>query len=112
MSNLTQRAANKRAPKAVKYRKWSREEVALVELLHSQGRSYSEIACGIGVSRSAISSLFNNRISPKLRPRQNDMRWRVKQLIMSDYPCREAARITGADVALAQEVFDEFWGVA
>ena len=92
-------------------RNWSPEAVALVERLHRQGRTYSQIACNLGVGKGAISGLFRTRIKGETLASLDVLQWRIKQLLLSDYSCRDAAEICNCDVSVAYEVFDEIWEI-
>lgn len=102
MSSLKQR-------KAVRYKKWSKGDVAMVEALLTRGLSYKQVAANLGITRNMVSSLVSHRIRPQATNEKQNARWRLKQLLTADYLCREAAEIVGCDVSLAHEVFDELW---
>ncbi|MEM9085330.1 MAG: hypothetical protein AAGB23_05355 [Pseudomonadota bacterium] len=89
-------------------RSWTSQEVALVERLHQQGRSYAQIACNFGVSKGAIASLFRNRITCQINPSTQGTRWRIRQLLTAGYTPSHIAEWINVPLSLALEVLDEW----
>lgn len=92
--------------KVLKQRTWKPREVALVEHLVMQGATYAQIACRIGVSKSAIASLVNNRITPSAGNAARDqLIWRAKQLVTAGYTAGEVADKFGFTPEIAEAAF-------
>lgn len=92
-----------KAVKALKQRTWKPREIALVEHLISGGSTYGEIACRIGVSKSAIASLVNNRIAPSTGTASREtLIWRAKQLVTAGYSAGEVADKFGFTTEIAE----------
>lgn len=96
-------------PPIRKRQRWHPSKVAVVERLVNSGKSYSEIACAIGVSKGSIASLVANRIHPKPSAANETLRWRLRQLITAGFTPEEAADLINADVLIARDVFDEIY---
>ena len=93
-------------PETVKYRDWKPQEIALIERLRANGLTYSQIACNVGTSKSAIASLFRNRIDPVADAGGPvGLRWRIRQLLTAGYGPREISSRIDAPLSL---VLDEF----
>lgn len=89
-----------------KQRTWKPQEVALVERLRHQGLTFGQIACNIGVSKSAIISLYRNRIDPVAEAGgHSGLRWRIRQLLTAGYGPREIADWIAAPLPLVLEEF-------
>ena len=86
-------------------RKWSPQEVALVERLRSNGLTYGQIACNLGVSKSAIISLYRNRIDPVPYSDAVTLRWRIRQLLTAGYSPHDICAWIGAPLPIAMEEF-------
>ena len=89
--------------------KWTRQEINLLATLRDQNVPFSQIACRMGRSKSAVISAARNYgiAAPDDSKDNNVLRWRAKQLLISDYTCAATARITGAPLSVVKQVFDE-----
>lgn len=97
-----------RPVKVLKQRTWNPREIALVESLIAGGASYAQIACRIGVSKSAIASLVNNRITPSTGNAARDgLIWRAKQLVTAGYTAAEVVDLFGFAPDIAEAAFLE-----
>lgn len=107
MSGLEDRTGFRMGSGTKKQRKWTQAEVALVQHLYASGRTFSQIACNLGVGKGAIASLLNRHPQERHALGNQITRWRVKQLLISDYSIEQSAEMTGARLEIAQSVFDE-----